>query len=139
MARFSFLFTVCGFAAVCTSLLIADHNTPEALEARVVAVGTLNISDTSIAAAEPQGPVDGESVYNASCLACHAAGVAGAPVLGDSTVWAERIAQGMEVLVEHAIQGFTGSTGVMPAKGGNPSLSDEAVTVAVQFMVDQSR
>ena len=139
MTRFSLLLAVCGFVAAPTSILIADHNTSEALEARVAAVGTLNISDTAAAQSAPQGPVDGESVYNTACIACHATGVAGAPALGDSAVWAERIAQGMEVLVEHAIQGFTGSTGVMPARGGHTSLSDEAVTVAVQFMVDQSQ
>ena len=140
MTRFSLLLAVCGFAAMPTSILIADHNTPEALEARVAAIGTLNISDTASAGNAPQqGPVDGESVYNTACIACHATGVAGAPALGDSAVWAERIAQGMEVLVEHAIQGFTGSTGIMPARGGHSSLSDEAVTVAVQFMVDQSQ
>jgi cytochrome c5 len=43
----------------------------------------------------------------------------------------------METLAEHAIVGYQGTMGVMPAKGGNPALSDEEVTAAVQYMVDQ--
>ena len=101
---------------------------------------TLNVGGESNASeSEDSGPVDGESVYNTTCAACHTTGVAGAPETGDIEDWSDRIEQSMEVLVEHAIQGYTGSAGVMPAKGGNPNLSDEAVTAAVQYMVDQSQ
>jgi len=77
-----------------------------------------------------------EAVYNAACAACHGAGVAGAPKLGDGAAWSARIDQGMDTLVKHAIEGFQGSAGYMPAKGGNPALSDEQVRSAVQYMVD---
>ncbi len=83
--------------------------------------------------------VDGAGVYNTACMLCHAAGVAGAPIMGDSEAWLARISQGIDTLVEHAIQGFQGGVGFMPAKGGNPSLSDEEVAAAVQYMVDQSQ
>ena len=79
----------------------------------------------------------GESVYQRNCMACHGAGVAGAPKLGDRTAWETRIAQGDEVLVQHAIEGFKGSTGYMPPKGGYMNLGDEEVSLAVRYMVSQ--
>lgn len=81
----------------------------------------------------------GKSVYNKTCAMCHAAGVAGAPKPGDKADWGPRIAQGEAVLIKHALEGFTGSKGQMPAKGGAPTLSDDEVKSAVAFMVSQSR
>lgn len=83
-------------------------------------------------------PLTGPQVYNAVCIACHAPpGVGGAPALGDSDAWAARIAQGMDTLIDHALHGFTGSTGVMPKKGERADLSDEEIIGAVEFMVAQ--
>ncbi len=106
-------------------------------------------SEEAAAAAEQQaaeqpiqlaaGSIDGESVYNGICTACHTPGVAGSPKLGDAAAWKDRIAQGMDMMVEHAIKGFQGKVGVMPPKGGNPSLSDEEIAAAVQYMVDKSQ
>jgi cytochrome c5 len=81
----------------------------------------------------------GKSIYGRSCALCHAAGVAGAPKPGDSADWAPRIAQGMDMLTTHAIDGFTGSKGFMPPRGGAANLTDEEVVAAIRFMVDQSR
>jgi cytochrome c5 len=81
----------------------------------------------------------GKSVYNKTCAMCHAAGVAGAPKPGDKADWGPRIAQGNDVLFKHAIEGFTGAKGQMPAKGGSTALTDDEVKSAVAFMVDQSR
>jgi len=81
----------------------------------------------------------GKSVYGKTCSMCHAAGVAGAPKPGDKADWGPRIAQGDEVLHKHAIEGFTGEKGMMPARGGGASLSDDEVKAAVDFMVAQSR
>ncbi|MES2536051.1 MAG: c-type cytochrome [Pseudomonadota bacterium] len=75
----------------------------------------------------------GKKLYEAACQACHTTGVAGSPKLGDKTAWAPRIQQGTAVLYEHAIKGFQGKTGVMPAKGGS-SASDEEVKAAVDYM-----
>ncbi len=92
-------------------------------------------------AAEPE-PVatamSGPQVYNSACLACHGAGVAGAPILGDAAQWAPRIAQGMEVLTTHAIEGYTGELGYMPPKGGRMDLSDEEVAAAVEYMAAEA-
>jgi cytochrome c5 len=81
----------------------------------------------------------GESVYSSSCVACHGAGVAGAPKIGDAGAWQARIGQGKDTLYEHAINGFQGQAGFMPAKGGNASLSDDAVKAAVDHMVQSSQ
>jgi cytochrome c5 len=80
------------------------------------------------------GTLDGGEIYGKLCQACHTAGVAGAPAMTQAA-WAERIAQGNETLVKHAIEGFSGKTGTMPAKGGNPSLTDEQVKVTVEWML----
>ena len=75
----------------------------------------------------------GEEVYNTVCFACHKEGVADAPKLGDKAAWEPRIATGMDALYEATIKG----KGVMPAKGGNPALSDDEVKAAVDYMVEQ--
>lgn len=80
----------------------------------------------------------GKSVYGKTCAMCHAAGVAGAPKPGDKTEWGPRIAQGKDTLYKHAIEGYTGSKGMMPAKGGAANLTDDEVKAAVDYMADQS-
>ncbi len=92
---------------------------------------------TRVAAAG--NPAKGETVYNQICMACHAAGVAGAPKLGDKAAWGPRIAQGMDKLYTNSIKGFQGKTGVMPPKGGNTALSDADVKAAVDYMVSKAK
>ena len=138
MNKFSQLPTILGISFLISANALANHNTQEAMEARVSAVWQLSIADDNTGSvATDAGPVDGSAVYATSCGACHGAGVAGAPVLGKADDWADRIEQGIGALAEHAINGYQGSMGVMPARGGNPALSDEEVTAAVQHMVDQ--
>ncbi len=83
--------------------------------------------------------LSGPQVYNEACIACHGSGIGGAPVVGDVGVWAERIAQGSATLYEHAIDGFTGTTGFMPPKGARMDLSDEEINDAVDYMVSESQ
>src|SRR5690606_3064042 len=84
-------------------------------------------------------PLTGPEVYNAVCVACHAPpGLGGAPALGNRDAWAARIAQGMETLIDHALRGYSGSTGIMPRKGGRLDLSDEEVIGAIEYMVEQA-
>ena len=80
----------------------------------------------------------GLNVYQQACATCHKGGLAGAPVVGDKEQWRARIAQGTDVLVEHAVNGFQGSAGYMPPKGGQIQLSDEEVAAAVRYMTDSS-
>ena len=81
------------------------------------------------------GAADGKKVYDSTCTACHAAGVANAPKLGDKAAWAPRIKQGMDALVQSATKG----KGAMPPKGGNGSLSDADLRAAIEYMVSQAK
>jgi cytochrome c5 len=64
--------------------------------------------------------------------------VGAAPPIGDAALWQPRIAQGADTLHMHALQGFQGEKGFMPAKGGRVDLSDEEIIAAVDYMVEQS-
>lgn len=76
----------------------------------------------------------GKTVYGSACIACHGAGIAGAPKFGDKAAWSARVAQGNATLYEHAIKGFQGKAGVMPPKGG-AAVSDAEVKAAVDYMI----
>jgi cytochrome c5 len=127
----------------------------KAVAERIKPVGELNVGavpatkmttasnavmDAIIPSANAAGADDhGKKIYDTTCVACHAAGVAGAPKLGDKAAWAPRIAQGADTLHTHAIKGFQGKAGMMPPKGGNMSVKDEDVKAAVDYMVSQSK
>ena len=82
------------------------------------------------AAAEP----DGKKVYDSKCVVCHAAGVAGAPKLGDKAAWAPRIKTGKEALVQSVIKG----KGAMPPRAGMGATDAEAAA-AVDFMIEKAK
>ena len=82
---------------------------------------------------------NGESVYSGLCVNCHgiAALAAMIPQTGDAAAWESRVAKGIDALYENAINGYTGELGMMPAKGGNPALSDDEVKTAVDYILSQ--
>ena len=81
----------------------------------------------------------GQGVYMNFCASCHASGIAGAPISGDRAAWQQRLAKGQPAIISNAIKGYQGNSGFMPAKGGNSALTDEEVTAAVLYMLEQSR
>jgi len=82
------------------------------------------------------GTTDGKVIFDNLCTACHTTGVGQAPTL-DNAHWDARLAQGKETLYKHAIEGYTGPDGgVMPAKGGNPGLTEEQIHATVDWMLD---
>jgi cytochrome c5 len=89
--------------------------------------------------AAPAADMGGEEVYNAACVACHGAGVAGAPKIGDKANWGPRIAQGAETLHKHAIEGYQGKAGFMPPKGGRVDLSDKSIINGVDYMIAKGK
>src|SRR5436189_56067 len=111
----------------------ADPNamTDEAIAKRLQPVGRVEFGAAGAAA----GSRTGEQVYKAVCTNCHQTGVAGAPKLGDKAAWAPHLMHGTAGLLQSALKG----KGAMPPKGGNPSLSDDDVRAAVEFMVSQSK
>lgn len=126
----------------------ASFKEPDAPAPSTVEAAGAHVPGPAIAAAAP-APVSaavstsaptgvdqatGKKIYDAACIACHGAGIAGAPKLADASAWAARVKQGSDVLYEHAIKGFQGSTGFMPPKGGS-SASDAEIRAAVDYMV----
>ena len=83
------------------------------------------------------GTTDGKTIFGNLCHTCHENAATGAPVITDKGEWGPRVAQGLDTLVKHATDGFTGKKGVMPARGGNPSLTDAQVKATVEWMVGQ--
>ena len=81
------------------------------------------------------GSTDGATVFNGLCSSCHGTGALGAPKL-EKAAWSARIAQGTDTLVKHAIEGYKGASGQMPARGNNPALTDEQVTNTVKWMLE---
>lgn len=97
-------------------------------------IGSIPQSDIPDGAASSPGAIAaGKKLYESVCMACHAAGIAGAPKFGDKSAWADRLRQGAPVLHEHAIKGYQGKAGVMPPKGGS-AASDDEVRAAVDYM-----
>lgn len=84
-------------------------------------------------------PANGDEAYQQVCAACHGAGIAGAPKAGDAAAWAPRVAKGKETLYKHAVEGFQGQAGFMPAKGGRADLSDDLVHQAVDHILEMSK
>ena len=102
--------------------------------ARIQPVGNVMLADAS----GPKGTLTGELVYGQVCKTCHDPGLAGAPKTGDKAAWGARIATGETALDKHAIAGYQGKAGVMPAKGGNADLTDDEVRRAVAYMANKA-
>lgn len=123
----------------------ASFEAPAAAAAEAAAPAEDKAAPAAVAApaAAPAGAVAGavkpdlamgKKVYQTTCALCHAAGIAGAPKPGDMAAWKPRVAQGYATLYNHAITGIRG----MPAKGGNPSLSEADIANAVGYMFSES-
>ncbi len=121
--------------------IMATHVGGEDSSAEEIAKRLKPVGEVAIGEAKPDagGVVDGKKIYEGLCQACHGTGAAGAPKAGDKGAWGPRIGQGKDTLFKHAIAGFTGKTGTMPAKGGNPALSDAEVKAAVEHLIGLSK
>jgi cytochrome c5 len=100
------------------------------IEKRIKPVAMVEVADNS----GPHIEKSGEEVVKTACAACHAVGAMGSPKIGDKSAWEPRIAQGYETLIKHAIEGIR----MMPARGGNPDLTDGEVASAVAYMANQA-
>lgn len=106
----------------------------ETVDQRIAPVGRVEVAAVDPDAA-PAGPKPASEVYTSVCAACHNAGVAGAPRADDGDEWARRLDEkGLDTLVSHSINGFQ----AMPARGGNPNLSDEEVAGTVAYILEQA-
>lgn len=122
-------------------------------------LGLLSMATWSVwSAAAPPEPRTGKDVVEQVCAACHATGAHGAPKIGDAHAWERLSARGLTSLTESAIKGtrevraHSGSpgqwrvnearaqwrVGYMPARGGNPGLSDLEIKRGITYMVNAS-
>ena len=107
----------------------SDGLQAEAVAKRLQRVGSVEIRDASAPAVQRTG----EQVYAAQCSACHTAGVAGAPKLGDVALWSPRIKTGYDSMLNSALKG----KGAMAAQGGG-DFSDHEIGRSVVYMVNKS-
>lgn len=153
-----FLVLVMFFLIGVALFLYSKHPPPvnpahvEEVQQRIAPVGEAYAGDTgkaALAAAQETaakaaasqvaygGTTDGKTIFGNLCQTCHTNAATGAPVITDKAEWAPRVAQGLDTLVKHATDGFTGKKGVMPPRGGNPSLTDAQVRATVEWMLTQ--
>lgn len=153
-----FLVVVAALLMVLAAHIYSKNPPPEnpdkqkLVEQRIAPVGAVYAGDTGRAALQSAqeaaakaaaaqvaygGTTDGKTIFGNLCHSCHETGVGGAPKVGDKSAWAPRVAEGIETLIKHATEGYTGKSGVMPAKGGNPSLNDAQIKATVDWMVSQ--
>ena len=115
---------------------------PKEVENRIQPVGQIAFGEDGtmaepevemeeVALAEPR---TGDQVYNEACFICHGAGTNGAPTLGDPASWEPRVAQGLDMLINNAINGKD----LMPAKGGRTDFSDEEVIAGLMYMLQEA-
>ena len=154
----AFLMLVCVMLIALGAHIYADHPSPQnparakVAEQRLAPIGAVYAGDTGRAAIEAAaaaakaaaasqvaygGTTDGKTIFGNLCHACHETGAGGAPMLSNKAAWTARLAQGEATLIKHAIEGYTGTEGMMPAKGGNPALTDEQVKATVDWMIAQ--
>lgn len=132
--------TILGFTLLIALLAkslgpVSPTLAPEAVAAKVEEnVKPVAAVEVAVAPVGPHTDKSGEEVVKAVCSACHTAGLMGAPKIGDKSMWGPRIAQGYETLIQHAIHGVR----MMPAKGGNPDLTDGEIANAVAYMANQA-
>ena len=148
-----------ALAATAAILVLHHHSIPTEVEThrrnligtgmttadRIAPIAKFVMAQTATASAQPSQTSavvqvkerDGQQVYQSVCIACHGTGIAGAPKSGDKEQWAARVAAGTDTLYRNALAGTQSPAGMMPAKGGNPNLSDQEVKAAVDFMIAQ--
>jgi len=109
---------------------VVENNTQEDMSP----VAQVAVANESVTESGSENSISVDKIIKANCAMCHAAGLMGAPKIGDVAMWAPRISQGKDMLINNAIKGIR----MMPAKGGNSRLTDEEVAAAVISMANSS-
>ncbi len=118
-----------------TTEISTSQQTRTAPEGKINLASNPTIKQEVVAIVASSGPISGKDIYNNVCMSCHTSGAAGAPMIGNSSQWSDRLVKGKDTLYANAINGI----GVMPAKGGLSTLTDEEVIAAVDYLLDQSK
>lgn len=131
---------------VANNVVTADSMADEDVVERIKPVAEAYVGETPVVVAPPvvaevatsgdgDGDGDGEKIVTQVCALCHSTGMMNSPKLGNAGDWAPRIEKGVDTLYSNAINGIN----MMPARGGNPNLSDDDVKAAVDHMVSQAQ
>ena len=128
------LVAVAAGAVIASGVAVASD--AESIAERIKPVGQVRMASEAgqktAAAGANQGARSGEEVYNSACTACHTGGVLGAPRRGNADDWADRLPKGMDVLIDHSLNGFN----AMPPRGACGNCSDEEIIAAVEYMIE---
>lgn len=127
LGTLSLLFTLSVSAAS-----VQDDMSREAIAERIKPIGKHYVAGESSAAEESSGPRSGQQVYDKFCTACHTSGVQGAPKINNAADWEDRLAQGMDTVLKHAVEGYN----AMPPKGTCSDCSEEEIQAAIDYMVE---
>ncbi len=126
---------VVGVATAGSVMAVSQDMSREAIAERIKPVAQVRIAGEEQMAgtqAQAEGGRSGEAVYNQACVACHTTGVLGAPRKGNAEDWAPRLAQGMDIVLEHSINGLN----AMPPRGTCMNCSDEEILAAIEYMIE---
>ncbi|MBE1300507.1 MAG: cytochrome c5 family protein [Alteromonadaceae bacterium] len=114
------------------STSFALENKDEDIVKRIKPVGSVHVAGAAAAGAAAAGPRSGADIYNSSCIACHGAGVLGAPKLQDAAGWAPRMEQGFDTVLANAINGIN----AMPPMGTCGDCSNDDIKAAIEYMIE---
>ena len=125
-------FVLALFCSALAAQASTDNTAEDALKQRIAPVGKVYLAGAEPVVVKPTGPRTGEQVYQGACFACHATGALDAPKKGDAAAWKPRLAQGLETLHKHAIDGIR----AMPPRGTCGDCSDDDILNAIKFMTE---
>jgi cytochrome c5 len=123
-----------------TFAMANENSSSKAIQDRIKPIGSVYLStdqqnSSSVTVSPAAATRNGEQIYQQFCATCHGIGLAGAPKFGDNAAWALRTKQGMNVLIQHVIQGYK----LMPPKGTCMDCSDDEIKAAVEYIVQQKK
>ncbi len=124
-------FVLALFCSALAAQASTDNTAEDALKQRIAPVGKVYLAGAEPVVVKATGPRTGEQVYQGACFACHGTGALDAPKKGDAA-WKPRLAQGIDVLKKHAIEGIRS----MPPRGTCADCTDDEIENAIHFMTE---
>lgn len=129
-----FLAFAMAFVVGSAGATMLPQDSSEDIAKRIAPIGQVRTGDAQAAGSETAssgGARSGDAIYNQFCAACHTSGVLGAPKINDAADWEPRLAQGMDTVLRHAIEGYN----AMPPKGTCGDCSDDEIQAAIDYMI----
>lgn len=126
-------------ATVVFAEINGDDNslTYAAIQQRIAPIGQVSVNDqsqTDVVKKNHMAQRSGKEIYDTVCMLCHSGGAVGAPKFGSHSAWAPRVNKGMNILLQHALNGYN----FMPVRGTCLDCSDTEIKAAILYMLDSS-